>query len=143
MHTMRSENHFWYKCLKPNCQSTFKYPSLLDHHMRIHNNDLDECQYCPYRYVNISDYKDHLDKHFGIADHKCDECGLTVSTKRALAQHSSTHEGIMHCCLICNSYEIASRNSMKMHLRSKHSDLLGKNINWDTVKAHVKLKSII
>jgi len=62
MHTMRSENNFWYKCLKPNCQSTFKDQSLLDHHMRIHNNELDKCQYCPYRYAKPGHYNDHLNK---------------------------------------------------------------------------------
>ena len=140
MHKMRSENDFWYKCLKPNCRTTFKYQSLLDHHMRIHNNELDECQYCQYRWLNSADYKDHLDKHFGIANHKCDDCGIILSTKRALAQHSSSHEGIIYCCLICNAYEVKMKDTMKSHLRKKHSDLLGNNINWDSVKKYVKLK---
>ena len=38
MHTKRSESNFWFKCLKPNCKSTFQYQLLLDLHMRIHNN---------------------------------------------------------------------------------------------------------
>ena len=62
MHTMRSENNFWYKCKQPNCQSTFKDQSLLDHHMRIHNNELFKCQYCPYRYAKPGHYGDHLNK---------------------------------------------------------------------------------
>merc|ERR1712131_565224 len=60
MHKVRSENDFWYKCPKPNCQSTFQYQCLLDPHMRIHNNESNECQNCQYRYVNPPDYKDHL-----------------------------------------------------------------------------------
>ena len=143
MHKMRSENDFFFKCLKPNCQSTFRWQSHMNIHMRIHNNELDECQYCPYRYVNPPDYKDHLNKHFRIKDHKCDECGLYYYSKRALILHSSAHEGILYCCLICNTYEVKLKNSMKCHLRNKHSNLLGKNINWDSVKEHVELKSII
>ena len=140
MHTMRSDKEFWFKCLKPNCRSTFPYQSLLDHHMRIHHNELDQCQYCPYRYVKQIDYKHHLNKHFRITDHKCDECGLTFVSRGDLVQHSSIHEGIIYCCLICNIYQVARKNTMKMHLRTKHSNLLGKNINWDSVKQYVKLK---
>ena len=140
MHAMRSENNSWYKCLKPNCQSTFKFQSLLDTHMRIHNNELDSCQYCPYRFVQGNHYKDHLNMHFRIKNHKCDHCGKTFSRRTLLTQHASIHEGIIYCCLICNTYEIAMKNAMKMHLRTKHADLLGKNINWDTVKKYVKLK---
>ena len=66
MHKVRSENDFWYKCPISNCQSTFQYQCLLEPHMRIHNNELNECQYCPYLYVNPPDYKDHLNKHFRI-----------------------------------------------------------------------------
>ena len=140
MHTMRSDKEFWFKCLKPNCQSTFPYQCLLDSHMRIHHNELDQCQYCPYRYVKPADYKHHLNKHFRITDHKCNECGKTFVSRNDLAQHSSVHEGIIYSCLICNKYEVARKNTMKKHLRTKHSDLLGKNINWDSVKKYVKLK---
>ena len=142
MHKVRSENDFWYKCPKPNCQSTFQYQCLLDPHMRIHNNELNECQYCPYRYVNPPDYKDHLNKHFRIK-FKCDQCEKTYSTRKGLNEHNNLHEGIIYCCLICNTYEIAARKSMKNHLRAKHSDVLGKNISSDSVKRYVKFKSII
>ena len=140
MHSMRSECNFWYKCLKPDCHSTFQYQSNLDSHMRVHNNDLDSCQYCPYRYVFPSRYKDHLNIHFRIENHKCDYCGKIFSKKAVLNQHLTVHEGITYCCLICNSYEVQMKKTMKMHLRRKHSDLLGKNINWDSVKNYVKLK---
>ena len=137
---MRSEKDFWYKCPKPNCQSSFQYQLLLDHHMRIHNNELDKCQYCPFRYIEPLRYKEHLNKHFRIRDFKCDYCGATFTTKQCLNGHQSMHEGILYCCLICNKYKIARKNSMQMHLRLKHSDLLGKNMNWDSVKKYVKVK---
>ena len=41
--------------------------------------------------------------------------------------------GIIYCCLICNAYEVKMKDTMKSHLRKKHSDLLGNNINWDSV----------
>ena len=70
MHTKRSENNFWFKCSKPNCQSTFPYHGLFENHMRIHNNELDKCQYCPFRYIEPLRYKEHLNKHFRIRDYK-------------------------------------------------------------------------
>ena len=70
MHTKRSENNFWFKCSKPNCQSTFPYQGLFENHMRIHNNELDKCQYCPFRYIEPLRYKEHLNKHFRIRDYK-------------------------------------------------------------------------
>ena len=140
MHKKRSENKFWYKCLKPNCQSTFKCQSNLDAHMRIHNNDLDTCQYCPYRYTFQIHYQDHLNKHFGLKDHKCDHCGLTFSTKTSLANHLLIHEGIIYCCLICKTYEISTKKSMQNHMKRKHSELVGKNTNWDLIKKYVKVK---
>ena len=69
-----------------------------------------------------------------------ENCNATFTTKNALIQHSSIHEGILYCCLICHTYEASSRMSMKMHLRKEHTDLLGKNINWDSVKQYVKQK---
>ena len=139
MHRNRSENNGWYKCLKPNCQATFDRQGKLDVHMRIHNNQLDKCDYCQYRYNEALQYRDHLNKHFRI-DFKCDECGSTCTTKKNLAQHLTMHEGITYFCLICKTYECATKYNIIRHLKSKHSDLLGTTINWDSVKKYVKLK---
>ena len=140
MHTMCSNRSFFYKCPRLNCQSSFSNEAKVKEHLRIHNNDLDSCQYCPYRYVFSSNYRDHLNKHFRIKDHKCDQCGLAFTSKGILDRHYSKHEGILYCCLICNEYETGRKNTMEMHLRTKHSGLLGKNIHWDAVKQHVKLQ---
>ena len=140
MHKARSENNFRFKCLKPNCQSTFKNQSLLDSHMRIHYNQVEYCQYCPYRYIMDIAYWDHLNRHFQIKNHKCDHCDLTFTTKKGLVEHESKHEGIIYCCLICKTYEVDSKTSIKSHLRYKHSDVLGKNVTLDTVKKYAKLK---
>ena len=134
---MNKGSNFWFKCLKPNCHSTFETQGKLDLHMRIHNNQLDVCQYCPYRYVRH--YEFHLNKHFRIKEHTCDVCGLMFWTKTDMRQHSSKHEGITYSCLICKIYEARRKNTMQVHLREKHADFLGNNINWETVKKYVKL----
>ena len=140
MHKKRSDNNFLYKCSKPNCQSTFRDQYLLNEHMRIHNYEVNYCQYCPYRYVKAVNYTEHLQKHFRTEEHKCSDCGSTFLTNSGLVEHSALHEGIIYSCLVCRSYESRSKHSIKYHLRNKHSDLLGKNINWDSVKKHVKMK---
>ena len=140
MHKKRSENNFWYKCSKPNCGTTYRWEWAMNEHMRIHNNEVNYCQYCPYRYVQAGSYKEHLNKHFRINEYKCGECDSTFSTKAILTKHAFIHEGILYCCLICNTFESTNKDSIKYHLRMKHSDLLGKNINWDSVKKYVKMK---
>ena len=140
MHKMRTGNNFHYKCLKSNCQSTFQYQSLLNIHMRTHNNDVDNCQFCPYRYVRRKDYNDHLSRHFGIKAYKCDHCSLRFFSKKAMVEHSFAHEGITYHCLICKTYKSTRKSGIKSHLRHRHSDLLGTNINWDSVKQYVKIK---
>ena len=173
MHTMRSDIDFWHKCPKPNCQSSFATEAKLERHMRIHNNDLDECQYCPYRYENKNHYERHLKIHFGIKDYKCNQCdwkfrhrviasswsihGLfrpgyqewrqsvprkawrtLQRTKSELDRHFTKHEGIILNCLICNNYTASYRPTILLHLRNKHGDVVGKNVNWDAVKHFVK-----
>ena len=140
MHTMRSDKEFWYKCPKPNCQSTFRDQYLLNEHMRIHNYEVNYCQYCPYRYVKTANYNEHLNKHFRIKDYKCDDCAAIFLTQKLLTKHALIHEGFLYSCLICNTYESTNKDSTQHHLRRKHSDRLGKNIHWDSVKKYVKIK---
>ena len=141
MHRRIKTTDFRYKCSKPNCVSTFNTESLLETHLRVHNNEVDYCQYCPYRYVDPAQYRQHLDKHFRIKNHECVFCGMLFTTKTNLNLHASKHEGITYCCLGCNTYETQRKSTVREHLRKKHSDLFDNNINWDTIfERYVKLK---
>ena len=60
MHTMNSESQFVFKCPIKNCHSSFDRQGHLDTHIRVHNNDFSDCQYCPYRYTKPDHYKIHL-----------------------------------------------------------------------------------
>ena len=48
MHIWRSNWSFPNICPKVSCQSTFRTPSELENHLRVHNNDPDRCRYCPF-----------------------------------------------------------------------------------------------
>ena len=144
MHARQFEKEYWYKCPKHGCKSSFKDQIGLDHHKRLHENDLDRCSFCPYRYVKPFNYSNHLKLHFNIKDCKCDQCDSTFTTKGELTKHYEIHEGITYTCLICintydTTYEARVRKTISEHLRLKHTDIVGKNIAWGNVKHHVKI----
>ena len=105
MHTKLFEKEYWYKCPKPGCKSTCQDSLALDHHVRLHDNDLDVCSYCPYRYVKHYQYTRHLKLHFKIRDYECDQCDLKFVTQTDINRHYQIHEGIIYNCLICKTYE--------------------------------------
>ena len=72
--------------------------------------------------------------HFGIKDYPCDQCDKKFTTVALLKQHYSIHEGIIYYCKLCKTYEGASINAITGHLRKKHEDVIGKNLNWETVQ---------
>ena len=143
MHTRRVEKEYWYKCRKPGCRSSFNCQLHLDIHNRIHENDHNICRYCPYRYFDPNQYDRHLKVHFRIRDYDCDQCDLKFVTKTELNHHYQRHEGIIYNCLICNIYEAISRRQIESHLRYKHGDIVGKNLNWGIMEHHVKIKQNI
>ena len=139
MHTRRHDKVFWFKCPKPSCKSSFRDQSLLNDHLRIHNNDARVCLYCPYRYVKYVDYQAHLKVHFAIREFKCDQCDAKFTSQSQLNKHYQIHEGLTYSCLICNTYETASRHAANLHLRAKHADIVGKNVNSSDVERHMKI----
>ena len=140
MHTRRHDKEFWYKCPKPGCKSSFQHPTGVDNHLRIHQNDLKKCMYCPYRYVTYQYYQLHLNAHFDIREFECDQCDLKFTSKNYLTRHYQKHEGIIYCCLICNTYETDTRHSAEMHMRINHAKTVGKNVHWQNVQHHWKIK---
>ena len=139
MHTRQFEKEYWYKCPKPGCKSSFNSPSSLDEHKRIHENNLRSCSFCPFRYVKPFNYTHHLKLHFNVRDFECDQCDSKFPTQGELNIHYQLHEGITYNCLICNTYEARIRDTVLKHIRFKHADIVGKNLNWGCVKQHVKI----
>ena len=142
MHTRRAHQNFIHKCSTPNCVSSFPFAKLLERHMRLHNNDLDMCQYCPYRYEKPSHYRSHLKKHFGTEDFACDRCDKKFPTVSQLNQHHELHEGIIYCCKLCNAYESKQKVTIVHHLKQKHTDVLKDLTRWDEIEQFTQIKMI-
>ena len=140
MHKKRAEGTSSLKCPKPNCQSSFDNQWKFDFHLRIHDNNLETCQYCPFRYTFENHYAAHLRKHFGIQDYKCDQCDKEFHTEAQLNAHYGLHEGIIRYCLICNDYEAKQRNVIAKHLKKKHPEILGNLTRWADIQQFTKTK---
>ena len=140
MHMTIANKFYFLKCPKQSCQQTFANEWKLNIHLRVHNNDLSTCQYCPYRYVRLDHYNTHLKQHFGITDFKCDQCDKAFSTVAKLNSHYGLHEGIIYCCLICNTYEAKQKKVMYNHIRRNHPDVFENRRHWEDLRQFTKTK---
>ena len=138
MHARQANLSHVNKC--PRCGTSFRKPSALIGHMRIHNNELDTCQYCPYRYEHQSHYQGHLKVHFGINDFECDQCEKKYPTVNQLNKHYELHDEIIYCCLICNVYEAKRRDTIEHHLKRNHPEVLKDQKSWVDIRQFTKTK---
>ena len=112
----------------------------------LHNYEaadkLVKCDNCDYKTKTNAMLKMHTEAIHDKVIYRCNLCEYKSGWRSHLAAHKAqNHTETMNKlnCEICD-YRTNNKNSMKFHLRAKHSDLLGKNINWDSVKKYVKLK---
>ena len=110
-----------FPCNLKNCRSSFDFNAGLETHMRIHNNDLLECAFCPYRTVQGEGLKSHCRLHFKMFDFKCDYCyRLFVTTKRLNDHISQFHSEENYTCHICKKSPF-SRKGLQKHIRNIHN----------------------
>ena len=140
VHKFQPDKEGLYKCPTSACRSSFRYESDLKRHMRMHNNDFEQCQYCPFKYIFPLDHQKHLKRHFGIKDFECDQCGRLFRSSGQLNSHYEKHEGIIYCCLLCDGYEASNKSTIRFHLHRNHSGIVGSVGNWDHIQKFVKIK---
>ena len=69
---------------------------------------------------------------------KCDVCGKEFVRASQLNQHYSLHEGINYFCLLCNAYSATHKTTFSTHLKRKHTDIVGPNVNWESVQKYIR-----
>ncbi|XP_053570824.1 zinc finger protein 236 isoform X2 [Bombina bombina] len=75
------------------------------------------CNYCPKSFKKPSDLIRHIRIHTGEKPYKCDECGKSFTVKSTLDSHVKTHGGqkLFSCHVCSNSF--STKGSLKVHMR--------------------------
>uniref|UniRef100_A0A3Q3H1V4 Zinc finger protein 236 n=1 Tax=Kryptolebias marmoratus TaxID=37003 RepID=A0A3Q3H1V4_KRYMA len=75
------------------------------------------CNYCPKSFKKPSDLVRHIRIHTGEKPYKCDECGKSFTVKSTLDCHVKTHTGQkLFSCHMCNT-SFSTKGSLKVHMR--------------------------
>ncbi|XP_066871370.1 zinc finger protein 236 isoform X11 [Kogia breviceps] len=75
------------------------------------------CSYCPKSFKKPSDLVRHVRIHTGEKPYKCDECGKSFTVKSTLDCHVKTHTGQkLFSCHVCSN-AFSTKGSLKVHMR--------------------------
>lgn len=71
------------KCGK-NCNSM----AALKYHLKKHENSTFRCPHCPKVLTSQQGLSNHVNMHNGMAEHLCNECGMSFVTRQRLVDHT-------------------------------------------------------
>ena len=111
----KTKGQFLY-CNRGDCQKAFAQISLLEEHVRRHDNILTNCNYCPWALI------DHMNHHFKIRPFKCSFCDLSFYNIANRGNHErDIHEKIFdrykceQCPFTTHSSSIFNQHRRKIH----------------------------
>ena len=140
MHGRCFEKRDLYPCNFPGCTASFSREGLLKIHQSIHTNDLEGCEFCPYRFAEPKQYETHMKHHFKLKELSCDQCELLFTTVGELNKHYQLHDGVIYSCMLCDSkYTASFKETMRHHFMKKHSNSVD-NLNWSSIQNHIVRK---
>ena len=114
---MRASGAF--KCERGVCDKGFQRLTLLEDHLRVHDNILFKCFFCPYTSGNDDNFNVHLNSLIGFRPFPCDFCEIRFYKSSAKRSHEETvHEIIndKYKCLKCEFTTYAAKN-LNYHIR--------------------------
>jgi len=102
-----------YFCNRGDCRKGFPWPSHLIEHLRIHDNKLIYCFYCPWGGAGFKEFILHMNHHFHIRTYRCNLCEKAFYKSAALKSHEERiHEKILdrYKCTNCSYVTHCSTN---------------------------------
>lgn len=90
-----------------------------------------------YYFINAQ-FETKSSNHFRVKELKCDVCGKEFVRASQLNRHYSLHEGINYFCLLCNAYSATHKTTFSTHLKRKHAEIVGPNVNWESVEKYIR-----
>lgn len=81
------------------CDKSFKRKNNLKRHMKVHNNQMETCDYCCKEFYTSYDLRIHRESAHQNVKRKCSLCAKTFSSKLGLTNHLRQHSN--DCRYIC------------------------------------------
>ena len=105
------------KCGK-NCNSM----AALKYHLKKHENSTFRCKYCPKVLTSQQGLSNHENMHNGMAEHLCNECGMSFVTRQRLVDHTRWKHTFErpYVCDLCGASFVRSYK-LVVHKRRVHT----------------------
>ena len=112
-----------YVCDRAECGKSFPYQTKLDLHVRLHDNNLLRCLFCPWQGAQEDNLQKHINHHFKFRPMSCSFCNASFySTSNRKDHEDRFHEKMndRYKCSLC-PFTHYSKDGMRFHKLKKHT----------------------